>query len=61
MLIMRESQRATLVERDTKGDKGPAESSARACGKYSKWESVACGSPLARGPMATLEPVSMGK
>jgi len=34
---------------------GPTESSARACGKHSTWESVTYGSPLARGPAATLE------
>jgi len=32
--------------------------SARACGKHSTWESVTCGSPLARGPAATMELVS---
>ena len=34
--------------------------SARACGKHSTWESMTCGSPLARGPMATLELVLTG-
>ena len=34
--------------------------SARACGKHSMWESVTCGSPLARGPATTLELVSIG-
>jgi hypothetical protein len=35
-------------------------SSARACGKYSTWESVTYRSPLARGPAATLELISTG-
>ena len=39
---------------------GPVGSSARACGKHSTWESVTCGSSLARGPAATLELVSTG-
>ena len=34
--------------------------SARACGKHSTWESVTCGSPPARAPVATLEFVSTG-
>jgi len=38
---------------------GPVGSSIRACGKHSTWESVTSGSPLARGPAATLELVSM--
>ena len=33
-------------------------SSARACGKHSTWKSMTYGSPLARGPAATLELVS---
>jgi len=36
----------------------PGQVLARACGKHSTWESVTCGSPLARGPAATLELVS---
>jgi hypothetical protein len=56
-----EPRRATLVETDMKGDKSGSDgSSARACGKHSTWESVTCGSPLARGPVATLELVSTG-
>jgi hypothetical protein len=34
--------------------------SARACGKHSTWESVTCGSPLAKGPATILELVSTG-
>ena len=60
VLTTRGSRRATLVERDVKSDKCPAGSSARACGKHSTWESVTCGSPLARGLAATLELVSTG-
>jgi hypothetical protein len=56
----RGSRRATIVKRDMKGDKWSGGSSARACGKYSMWESVTCESPLARGPVATLELVSIG-
>jgi len=48
VLTPRGSRRATLVERDVKSD------------KWSMWESVTCGSPLARGPATTLELVSTG-
>jgi hypothetical protein len=60
MLTPQEPRRATLVERDAKATSGPDVSSARACGKHSTWESVTCGSALARGPAVTLELVSMG-
>jgi hypothetical protein len=60
VLAPQEPRRATLVERDMKSDKWSGRSSARACGKHSMWESVISGSPLARGPAATLELASMG-
>jgi hypothetical protein len=57
VLAPQELRTATLVERGTKGDKW---SSHVTCGKHSTWESVTCGSPLARGLAATLELVLMG-
>ena len=60
VLTPRGSQRANLVERDGKSTSGLAGSSARAYGKHSTWETVTCGSTLARGLGATLELVSTG-
>jgi hypothetical protein len=54
------SRRATLVERDAKGDKWSGGSSARARGERSTWDGMTSESLLARGLAATLELVSMG-
>jgi hypothetical protein len=60
VLAPRKPRRATLIERDVKDDKWSGRVNARACGKHSTWESVTYGSPLVRGPAATLELVSTG-